>query len=272
MPPPWPLFGHLLSRPRSAGRPRPAPPVSGEQHGPVAGEPGPGRGRDRLRLRDQRSSRREIATPDRDNRHPIHRMRQLGQQARLASGPDMADLDHVPALVVQHHARRHHGRYRPPQPLLAGDLFVGKDPRCPAQQGCTASARPSVTSTTSPSDRRSDGPGTPAGGLAGRPGRPRAARRRPRTALRSPRRATRPDRCGGRTRHPAAQAAGRTDAGRRTPAPSPIPPAARATRIPAAAPAAYSSSADLPPAHPYRQRPRTDRTSPSSRSSATRSR
>ena len=83
----------------------------------------------------------------------------------------MAGLDRGPALVVPHHARGHHGRYRPPQPLLAGDLFVGKDPRCPAQQGCTASARPSVTSTTSPSSRRSDGPGTPAGGRADRAAR-----------------------------------------------------------------------------------------------------
>ena len=52
---------------------------------------------------------------------------------------------------------------------------------------------------------------------------------------------------------PAGPAAARTaDASWRTPAPSPIPPPpARATRIPAAAPATYSSSADLPtPASP----------------------
>src|SRR5215472_12768427 len=66
----------------------------------VGGEAGPCRRRDGLRLRDQGSGRGKIAAPGRKGGHRVHPDHQLGEQARLAAGLELAVLDRLPALLA----------------------------------------------------------------------------------------------------------------------------------------------------------------------------
>ncbi len=117
------------------------PSQTGQEDGCVTGEAAPCRGRDRLRLRDQRSSRRKITAQDLIYRHPLHPDRQIDQQACLADGLQEPGNYRMPVLLLPHRDRGDRGQPAISQALIEGDLVLGNDARCPPQQRC----RPGVS-------------------------------------------------------------------------------------------------------------------------------
>ena len=111
---PWPVARAIvITASISRGGLGFCPAESGEQHGRDRGEAGPGRRRDGLPLRDQRSSLGEIAAPDRKDGYRVHRDHLLGEQARLAAGLELAGPYRVPALLVPYHVRGGRGECGP---------------------------------------------------------------------------------------------------------------------------------------------------------------
>ena len=152
------------------------PPETGEQHGPEGGVAAPRRRRDRLPLGDQRSSRREIAMPDREDRS--------SSSHRPRAGPASPPRGRTGARGLRSHASTPPPTPSPRRPRPSSSIAAAPPWRsllrrrpCAARLSRGAAwARPSVTSTASPSSSRSDGRGAPAGGGADRAARETSCR------------------------------------------------------------------------------------------------
>src|SRR5207244_12920711 len=103
------------------------PPETGENYGRVRCEPGPGRLRDRISLRDQRSSFRELAAPSRKYPQHVHIPQKVDEQARLTGGLELPEENRLRVLHVPQHACACRGHPAPAQSLLGRALVLGED-------------------------------------------------------------------------------------------------------------------------------------------------
>jgi len=96
------VLRHGLDQLRSLGF---RSPQASENHGRERRDAGPCRLRDRITLRDQRSSRRKIAAPRRNCPQGVNIEHKLAEQPRLAGGLDLPEDKGLPAFHVPQHAR-----------------------------------------------------------------------------------------------------------------------------------------------------------------------